>query len=387
MRAFFILLVSTSISSFAFATTPVTPSPTPEPSPTPLPAPVTTAPETTGPETPSLSVTPWVTLDLLATLPTENVNPSRERFRFRTLELGARFDLDPRLFAVVNVGGRDSNGTLAMKLREGYVATVSDAWSFRAGIFFLNVGLLNRMPQETWPFPSAPLSQADFFDDERAYDSGVEAGYRPSDRFELGLGVTNGYWYGSAPTSGGDKPSTPTHYVRPAFVIPTGDGRVNVAIDYLSRVDFYGERLRIGGLEVTFERGSAENPTWLTLLEVNHKYRLPSGLALEEKLGGYLHNQARIDEKWSAGVRLDALTIPTLTSASGGHRDNLQAAIVPVAIYRLSKDASLKSAYTYLRETRDGDTTRSEQRFELQFAARFDWLPTLKVTSGDRSSP
>lgn len=366
----------------------------PSTSPTPA-ASATSSPELESvAETPSnleapfslLSVKPWVALDVIGSFPTENANPTRERFRFRTLDAGARFDFDSGLFAVVDIGGRDSNGILSLRMREGFVAATHPTTDLRVGLFFLNLGLLNRLPQDKWPFPSAPLSQLEFFDDERAYDSGVEWTYHPTDRIDLGLGLTSGYWYGAAPLTGGDKPLTPTHYVRPALKIPVGDGWLDLAVDYVSRVDVTGERMRIGGFEAAFSRGPADDPSWLTMFEVNHKYRQPPSLALEEKLGGYLYNQARIDRRWSAGVRLDALTVPTLTAAAGGHRANLQAAIVPVATYRLTSSTALKSAYTYMRETRDGDNDRSEQRFELQFTARFDSFPGFKAPTGDRPS-
>ncbi|MES2964079.1 MAG: hypothetical protein V4760_09335 [Bdellovibrionota bacterium] len=370
-----------------------TPTPTPSPSPgtvstpvsSPLPGPVVeTSLEPLGFELPS--ITPWIAFDVLAVAPTENAVPSQEKFRFRTLDLGARFDFDSDVHAVVTVGGRDSLGEISLRLREGFVA-VTRSWSeFRAGHFFLNVGLLNGTPRARWPFPTAPLSHTEFFADERAYDSGGELTLKVTDRLSLGIGLTNGYWYGSAPTTGGDKPLSPTHYVRPTLAIPIGDGSAIVAVDYLSRVDFTGERTRLSGLEVAFSRGSAENPTWMTWIEVHHRYRQPSGLALEEKLGGYVYNQARIDRRWSAGLRLDALTIPTLTAANGQHRNNLQAEFVPVVTYRLTDATQLKTSYTYMRETRDGDTPRSEQRFELQFSADLDRLPTLKAKSDDRPS-
>lgn len=384
-------LVSTVFCSVTLAqTASPTPSPTATPvaiavaPPSPTPTPAEASSTELGFELPL--VTPWIAFDVFAVLPTENAVPMQERFRFRTLDFGAKLDFHPNVRAVIDVGGRDSTGDFALRLREGYVE-VDHSWSeLRAGTFFLNFGLLNRTPRPKWPFPSAPLSHTEFFADERSYDSGVEWTYRPSDRIALELGLTNGYWYGTAPTTGGDKPLTPTHYVRPTLMIPVADGSVSVALDYLSRVDFSGERTRLAGLEAEFSRGDAENPLWLTWLEIHHRYRQPSGLALEEKVGGYLYNQARIARRWSAGLRLDALTIPTLTAANGEHRNNLQAEVVPVVTYRLTDSTQVKTSYTYMRETRDGDTTRSEQRFELQFSAYLDRFPTFKATSGDRPS-
>ncbi|MEK7356071.1 MAG: hypothetical protein AAB250_06450 [Bdellovibrionota bacterium] len=379
LSALLVFFISTTVFAQTEPAPVPAPSPTPVATPEPTPAPIVEAPAQLSEPVPGLaipSVKPSFALDVLAALPTENAVPAQERFRFRTLDIGARIDFDERSHAVIDVGGRDSNGTMTFRLREGYVQAAVDSWSVLAGSFFLGFGLLNRIPSTDWPFTSAPLSQSEFFSEERAYDSGAELTWRANDRVAVALGVTNGYWYGTAPITGGDKPLTPTHYARPSLVVPVGDGRIEFAFDYLSRVDVTGERMRLGGFEAAFTRGPVTDPTWTTWLEVNHRYNLPSGLPLEEKLGGYLFNQAKIDRSWSAGVRLDALTITSLTNTSGQNRANLQAAVVPVATYRLTPATELKTSYTYLRETRDGDSTRGEQRIEFVFTARSSGRPS-----------
>ena len=318
---------------------------------------------------------PWLAVDVYAPLPTENAPPEAERFKVRTLDVGTNFEFNSGLSAVVDIGGRDDRSSLAVALREGYVLAKLGSLraDLRAGRFFLNIGALNRLPVTQWPFPGTPISRTTFFAEERAADSGAEltAHFLDLDQLNLTVGLTNGYWYGTQPITGGDKPLTPTHYLRPNTQLAIGDGRLDLGFDYLSRVDSTGERTRISGVDLTFHRGAQAQPIWLTMLEANHRFRLPAGLPIEEIVGGFLYNQARVNDRFSAGLRLDAITNMSLTNSSGSKRDNLRAAFVPVLAYRLAPNADLRGSYTYVRETLDGNTTRSEQRFEVQFAAQF----------------
>lgn len=364
--------------------------------PAPLLEPVQNAPAS-SPSTDFLSeMRLSAALDLYGLLPVQNVPLDGDRFRVRGAEISVHGPVDSLFDALVNFAGHDEVEEFEIALREGYVGSTKliPASRFRLGKFLLGVGRLNQFHRHDWPFISAPMVQERFFGEEGVADSGAEYSLSLSEllstdfHLDLTIGITNGYCFGNCPVGGGgQKPLTPTHYLHPVFFTSfgnDGDGSdenghgsgAQLGLTYLARTDHTGERMRIVGADFTYKKRQGPLLVWLLQGEVYHRYLQPAALPLSEEVGAYFYAQRALDERWAAGVRLDAFTIPSLRLSNGEKRSNLNSGFVPIVAYKASELSTVRFAYTYFTEAREGDTDRIEQRFELQLVAVLGSHPT-----------
>jgi hypothetical protein len=330
--------------------------------------------------------------ELYAPFPTENPTIDGNRMRIRSVELTAQSSFDdvlPGLHGKLTAGADDVAGDLVFNIREGYVVASDlgvDGLDFRAGKFYLPIGLLNQERRSSWNFPSAPRAIALFFTDNGLVDTGLDLLYHTG-RFQIRAGASNGYRFDSSIQNGGTRPLTPTHFVRPEVVFHLGESDLSIAGNYLSRIDNQGEILRISGVDVSLTPAKDDSASWRGQMELFHRYQNPQqGLALVEDVGGYIFAGKKCAQKLSGGVRLDVYKIPSLTDQSGANRKNLTLALTPVVTYEPRGHARLQGSYTYLKETRDGNTDRAEQMFEIRFIAEFGDIPKFRTPEPGRSS-
>lgn len=318
-------------------------------------------------------------LDLYAPFPMQNAGSDSERLRVRSAELLFFGPIDHLFDSTLSIAGHDENGEFELSLHEGYIGStklIPNA-RFRVGKFFLGVGRLNQFHQHDWPFISPPKSHAMFFAEtavdaaanEGAADTGAEFSYLlPTDFYlDITAGITNGYCYGHCHTNGGDRPLAPVHYLRPVmfFNLANGSG-MQTGFNYLARTESDGKHVRIAGIDLTYKKRQGRILDWLIQSEFYHRFTRPNGLPNVEEIGGYLYSEHGINEQWSAGLRLDAFTTPSLTFTTGDRRKNFDYGVVPVLTYKVSEFSTVRASYTFLNETREGDSNRPVQKIELQ---------------------
>lgn len=332
--------------------------------------------------------------ELYLPVPVENATTDGDRLRIRSVELTTQADFDdwsPALFGKLTVGAEDSSGDLIFNIREGFVtAELLKGLDLRVGKFYLPIGILNQSRRSAWSFISAPRALSLFFTENGVVDTGLDFTYSPSEHFALRVGASNGFRYDSSIQNGGTKPQTPTHFVRPEFAFNIGSSALTVAVDYLGRVDEVGDTLHVAGLDASLAPIDESPYAWDGQFEFYHRYQNPAseGLAIVEDIGGYLFAEKGIGEKTLAGLRVDAYKIPSLTDVNGANRKNMTWAASPVFTYRGRDHLRLQAEYTYLKETRDGDSTRVEQIFEFRLVTEFGDIPKFRTTDLklDRSS-
>jgi hypothetical protein len=327
--------------------------------------------------------------ELYLPVPIENAIPDGDRLRIRSVELTAQSsfdDLAPGLFAKLTLGGEDTSGDLTLNIREGFIGLSSGGFTARAGKFFLPVGILNQTRRSAWEIISAPRPIALFFAEAGVVDTGVDLAYA-NDTFEMRAGVTNGYRYDSAVLNTGTKPMTPTHFARPSFTFHSGNSRIAIAADYVGRVSDDGTSMRVAGVDAALMPTAADLWAWQGQLEAYHRYVKPTSIALSEELGGYLLVEKGLGASSLLGLRFDAYKIPSLKFASGDERKNMTLAVSPVYTYRARDHVKMQLAYTYLKETRDGDTARAEQSFEFRVVTEFGDIPKFRTPSPTTLGP
>jgi hypothetical protein len=321
--------------------------------------------------------------ELYVPIPLENSLLDGDRLRVRSVELTSQADLKqwmPNLSGKLTLGAEDSSGDLTFNIREAYVVTsdILNSLDLRAGKFYLPVGILNQSRRSAWSMISAPRPLTLFFTDLGVVDSGVDLTFHSS-AFAVRAGVTNGYRFDNSVNNGGARPETPTHFARPEFTFHLGESDLSIAGNYLARVDDQGRVLRISGLDLSLSPKTVDQNNWRGQMEFYHRYQNPQqGLAIVEDIGGYVLGEKGLAPKVTGGLRFDAYKIPSLTDQSGANRKNLTLAATPILTYRSSAHALLQASYTYLKETRDGNTDRAEQTVEFRFVAEFGDLPVSR---------
>jgi hypothetical protein len=319
--------------------------------------------------------------EVYAPVPIENATPDGDRLRIRSVELTAQAALDdaaPGFSTKLTLGGDDSSGDLTFNLREGFVNANIGAFDVRVGKFYLPVGLLNQTRRSAWGMISAPRAISLFFTDNGVVDTGADIAYTDGG-FQVRAGVSNGYRFDSSITNTGTKPQTPTHFVRPSALFSLGESSLTLAADYLARVAFDGTSMRLAGLDVSWNPTTNDSWAWQGQLEAYHRFVQPAALALSEEIGGYLFAEKGLGASSLAGLRFDFYKMPSLKFANGDDRKNLTLALSPVYTYRGRDHLRVQLAYTYLRETRDGDATRAEQVFELRLVTEFGDIPKSRT--------
>jgi len=331
--------------------------------------------------------------ELYLPIPFENATTDGDRLRLRSAEFTVQSDFDdrsPALNGKLTLGAEDSTGDLIFNIREGFLsAELLKGLSLRAGKFYLPVGLLNQTRRSAWPFLSAPRALSLFFTENGVVDTGADLAYVTS-HFAIRAGATNGFRYDSSVQNGGTKPKTPTHFVRPELSFNVGASVLTLAANYLGRVDDAGDVLHIAGLDGSISALEETPDSWDAQFEFYHRYQNPlsQNLPIVEDVGGYLFAEKGLGRSSLAGLRFDLYKIPSLTDTSGANRKNLTWALSPVFTYRGRDHLRFQAEYTYLKETRDGDSARVEQVFEIRLVTEFGEIPKFR-TPGlklDRSS-
>ena len=328
--------------------------------------------------------------ELYVPFPVENGQSDAERSRIRTIELTSNAKLDeltPGLAARLTIGATDLSGNLVFNLREGFVQATDllPGLDVRAGKFFLPVGILNQTRKSAWAFVSSPTFFVRFFDDNGVADTGLDLNYRFGSQIAVRFGLTNGYRFDSATLNGGARPMTPTHFVRPKYSFTAGASKFEVGLNYLGRVSDTGESLKMSGVDFSFAPVTDDHESWSLQAELFDRAVNPPSLPLTEDVGGYAYLERGLNQ-FAAGARFDYYQIRSLTDASGAYRPNLNIALSPTVVYRGRDHLRLQGSYTYLRETRSGNSDRSEQIIELRLVTEFGNTPKFRTPLSDPSS-
>lgn len=317
--------------------------------------------------------------ELYLQLPMVNATTDSERMEVRSVELTGQASLDD-LHAKLTVGADDNAGDFTFNVREAYAYGFFGPVTVRAGRYYLPIGLLNQQRRSAWPFVSAPTYHTLMFGPLGVVDTGLDLAWRAGSLFELRVGATNGYRFDADVTSTGDRPVTPTNYVRPEFHFDVGDNDLNIAADYLGRVDSEGEVLRLIGADIGFAPKTPGEWDWSGQAEFFDRYQNPQqGLQTVEDWGAYVFASKGLGREWLSGLRLDLYKIPSLVDEQGNARKNLSVGLTPMITYRGHKNLLAEISYTLQRDTKDGDSTRYEQLIELRATFELGDLPVWRT--------
>lgn len=319
-------------------------------------------------------------LDLLA--PVDFNSSQDNKLDIRSAELIFFGPLDPTFDATLNLAAHNEDGEYVTELHEAYIGSskLIPNSRFRAGKFFLGIGRLNQFHQHDWVFVSAPRVQTEFFAEEALIDSGVEfSTLLPTDSYwDVTLGVTNGYNFGSHAHDAGEKPRVPTHYIHPVNFVDFGDaGALQWGANYLGRTDHEGHQTQLYGLDFVFKK--MEGKTLDLLLQSELWYRNQSGHdeGTHEEVGAYFYPQTALSERLFLGMRMDLFTeLNHVSEADGTKQGNLDYALVPTLTYKHSEFSVFRLAYTYNNETFEGEADKINQKLELQWVAILGAHPT-----------
>jgi hypothetical protein len=330
-------------------------------------------------------------LDLVAAAPLETgtqssqtggqlPNETNSRLLIREAELNLRAAIDQTFEGHLNVSAHDDTGLFEIWLREAWVgsSTLIPHSQLRVGRFALGVGQLNQIHQHDWPFISAPKEHRVFFALDQSVDEGLEIttplwGRSAPSEILLTAGVTNGYCYGHCIDSSGAKPRVPVHYLRPSLIL-AGENRLSgteFALDYLGYTDADAQLSQLMGFDFVHKSLRLDQTGFVVQSEAYFRQLEPKDLHAVRQYGAYLFAAYTFTPEWTAGLRLDAFTEPTLLNDAGQKRANLDCAAVPLASYRFSPSSQLRASYTYLKETRSAQADFTEQRFEIQLLTQF----------------
>ena len=330
-------------------------------------------------------------LEVLATAPLQNGQPESDRGRIRSYELSAETKFEtalPVFAAKLTVGGFDNSGDPTFGLREGFVqASFSRSLHARVGKYFLPIGLYNQTRRSAWATPTAPQVVSRFFGDDGIVDTGIDLNWTPFETISLRAGVMNGYTFDAGETGAGLKPSTPTHYVRPSLKVSLSDTRaLDAGLNYVGRIDEAGQSNRISGLDFVLAPKTNGARSWFGFGEILYRELKPANLPTGRELGATVYFEQPLQTAWALGLRADAFTIRSLVDTNGAKRSNLDWAVVPVVSYDLSKEVRLQGSYTYFKETRSGDSARTEQTLEIRLVTELGWLSKVRGLPSGRSS-
>jgi hypothetical protein len=194
---------------------------------------------------------------------------------------------------------------------------------------------------------------------EAASDTGIEISHLVpmSPALELTLGLTNGYHFGHTHTLG-ERPLTPTHYARlTAFFEPSESSNQGllVGLNSLARVDADAQTMRLSGADLTWKLREGRRLVGLIQGEIFHRLTRAFGASAEERWAGYLFGQYGFADEWSVGVRVDALTQPTLRFGNGEKRPNFDYGLQPQVTWKSGEFSTLRLGYERQVATRQGD--------------------------------
>ena len=304
--------------------------------------------------------------DLTGQFGATNQSQYPSRFEPREAEINIYGPIDHSFDGVAAFAAHRSDGEYHLEVHELYLSSAKLVPNLRlkAGKFFLGVGRLNQIHRHDWPFFNAPKMQREFFDQEAAADSGVQANYLFSFLpvyTELGVGLTSGWTFGHS-HSAGEKPVHPTHYVRLQNFFPFGESAgLQTGLNYLgtaTRAD--GER-KIYGVDLVAKWNRAGVTTWLLQGEVFRRtLRSYSTGENDKHLAGYVYGQRHITGGLFGGLRLDGFDVQSSPTKAFDY------SVVPTLTYKHSEFALFRAAYQLDYEKRPGSDRLANRVAQVQ---------------------
>jgi hypothetical protein len=327
----------------------------------------------------------WVKIsasaDLVGTALSRTPQTRPTRLDVRSVELLLHSPVDYLFHGTLSLAGHLESGVVALELHEAFLGSTQliPHSRFRVGQFFLTIGRLNHFHQHEWPFISAPEVHQTFFDTEGVFDTGLEyAILFPFLPFylDLTLGLTNGWTFGHSHNEG-RSPKFPTCYGRLAtFGSFSETGGIMVGFNALIRQPQGLNRVWILGIDTT---AKFREPSYVALLiqsEIWLRNIHPRTGSDETALGGYLFPNYFFSPVWGFGIRLDALSVLTLKTASGTAISNLKWALVPTITLKPSEFTTFRLAGTLDWMLKQGRNTLVDHRLEFQVAFNLGDHPT-----------
>lgn len=87
-----------------------------------------------------------------------------------------------------------------------------------------------------------------------------------------------------------------------------------------------------------------------------------------KQVGGYTLAQFGANETWSTGLRLDAFSeLSKKFQTTGGRREDLDYAIVPILTWKPSEFSTLRFSYTYDVDTTKGEKDKRAHLAQIQY--------------------
>jgi hypothetical protein len=295
---------------------------------------------------------------------------TEDRLDVREAEVLLFSPVDHLFHGMLNAAAHLEENGAFFEIHEAYLGSTKliPRSRLRLGQFFLAIGRLNQVHRHDWPFVSAPKVQSEFFDPEGASDTGVEfATLLPTRAFwDITVGVTNGWTFGHS-HSLGEKPETPTHYLRSAhyFDLPNNGG-TQIGLNYLGRRDAAGTDSQFFGVDATAKWRDGKRLAFLFQSEVWGRVLDPENGEAETTLGAYVYPQYGVTSQFQVGIRGDAYSVLSLEDALGKSVNNGTYALVPTLTYRPSEFSTFRLAYTYATDKPTAAPAETKYAIELQ---------------------
>lgn len=262
-----------------------------------------------------------IAVDLLASFPNQEPKgavayQSQEAIKLRSAEFSFFAPIDPRFDGVLTFAAHPE-GDQAFgqpEVHEAYIRSsrLIPGIRLKLGQYFLGIGRANQFHQHDWPFILPTLVQTELFEaEEGIIDTGLEvSGLLPLPIFlDLTVGVTNGRDFGHS-HSEGERPDSPTHYLRLAGFGELLGWQQQVAVNYVGRTSSIGERMQLVGLDLTAKYKRYGRTLWLLQSEIWQRQLTLDG-DIDRNQAAYVFAQYRLDQQWAFGLRYDYQTIPT----------------------------------------------------------------------------
>ncbi|UOF00890.1 hypothetical protein [Bdellovibrio reynosensis] len=312
-------------------------------------------------------------------LPFDFENSSGNTLNVQAAELVIQGPINHHFSGLINLTAHGHEDDFKPELHEAYVVSKNliPSSKFKIGKFLLDVGGLNNTHPHDWFFTSAPKVHNDFFSEEGLNDTGFEYSFlHPAgkNRFTFTIGVSNGYHFGHTHEESGEeeadeRPHVPTHYLHPSQLFATENGFIKFGATYVGRTDAQGIQTQIYGFDFTKVNGEVEKPQSLIKSELLYRNLSAPGASATEELGTYVYAEQSLNEKWSAGFRVDLFTELSRTEADLSKKENLNYALTPSMIYRTGHSSVVRFNYSYEVQTNQGENDQLNQKLELQLVA------------------
>lgn len=288
------------------------------------------------------------------------------RFTPREAEINIYGPIDHSFDGVAAFAAHEEDGEYKLEVHELYLSSSKLVPNLRlkAGKFFLGVGRLNQIHRHDWPFFNAPKMQREFFNEEAASDSGVQANYLFSFLpvyTDLGVGVTSGWTFGHSHNAG-EKPVRPTHYARLGNFFPLGEnGGLATGLNYLGNATRTDGDRRFYGVDLTAKWSDAGVTTWLFQGELFRRtLRSFTTGETDKHLAGYVYAQRHITGGLFGGLRFDHYDFQSSPTKA------IDYSVVPTLTYKHSEFALFRAAYQWDYEKREASNHNVNKVAQVQ---------------------